>query len=93
MKFPEWWKAPEEILKMDGHCGLVAAWPVLHYFGKHISVPEIIASCRYTKRYGVFLAAGLKEHGLQFLSIRITTTISADSRNAVMPAHTVSGSL
>ncbi len=68
MKFPEWWKAPEEILKMDGHCGLVAAWSVLHYFGKHISVPEIIASCRYTKRYGVFsvcLAAGLKEYGLQ----------------------------
>jgi hypothetical protein len=68
MKFPEWWKASEEILAMDGHCGLVAAWSVLHYFGRHPSVPDIVSSCRHSKRYGVFsvcLAAGLKELGLQ----------------------------
>lgn len=68
MKFPEWWKAPEEILGMDGHCGLVAAWSVLHYFGKRVSAADIVASCRHTERHGVFsvdLASGLKEHGLQ----------------------------
>jgi hypothetical protein len=68
MRFPEWRKAPEEILAMEGHCGLVAAWSVLHYFGKQIPAAEIVSSCRYTKRYGLFsvlLAAGLKELGLE----------------------------
>ena len=68
MRFPEWRKAPAEILAMDGHCGLIAAWSVLHYFGKHVSVSEIVSSCRHTKRYGLFsvnLAAGLKELGLE----------------------------
>jgi hypothetical protein len=68
MKFPAWHEAPEEILRMDGHCGLVAAWTVLHFFGKPISVPQIVKSCWHTKRYGVFtvnMAAGLKEHGLK----------------------------
>lgn len=53
---------------MKGHCGLLAAWVVLHHFGKRISVPKLVTACGYTKRHGVFtvgLAAGLKEHGLQ----------------------------
>ena len=53
---------------MEGHCGLIAAWLVLHYFGKQIPASEIVSSCRYTKRYGlffVFLAAGLRGLGLE----------------------------
>lgn len=68
MKFPEWWQAPVEILEIDGHCGLIAAWSVLRHFRRRVSVSRIISSCRHTKRYGVFtvnLAAGLKELGLQ----------------------------
>src|ERR1700730_17361786 len=67
MKLPEWWAAPDEISDMDGHCGLIAAWSVLHHFGKNVSVPRLVSACRYTKRHGVFsvnLAAGLKELGL-----------------------------
>jgi hypothetical protein len=68
MKFPEWWEAPDEIQELDGNCGPIAAWSVLHYFGKRISAARIISSCRYTKRHGVFsvhMAAGLSEMGLQ----------------------------
>jgi len=68
MKFPEWWKAPEELLDVDGHCGPIAAWSVLHYFGKRVTAAQIMTACRHTKRHGVFavhLAAGLKELGLQ----------------------------
>jgi hypothetical protein len=68
MKFPEYSNAPDELLEIDGHCGLLAAWSVLKHFGKRIEVPRIVTSCRYTKRHGVFtvcLAACLKEHGLQ----------------------------
>jgi hypothetical protein len=25
MKFPDWWEAPDELFRIDGHCGLVAA--------------------------------------------------------------------
>jgi hypothetical protein len=68
VSFPEWWTAPDEILDLDGHCGLVAAWTVLQHFDKSISVPQLVSACRYTKLYGVFsvnLAAGLKELGLK----------------------------
>lgn len=68
MKFPQWWEAPERLLVMEGHCGLVAAWTVLDYFGKRVSLTKLVSACNYTKRHGVFtvgLAAGLKEHGLQ----------------------------
>lgn len=68
MKFPDWWDAPQELLAMEGHCGLLAAWAVLRHFGKRISVPTLIRACGYTKRHGVFtvgMAAGLKEQGLQ----------------------------
>jgi hypothetical protein len=68
MKFPEWWRAPEELFEIDGHCGLLAAWSVLHHFGKQVEVSQLIAECRYTKRHGVFtvcLAACLKEFGLE----------------------------
>lgn len=67
MKFPEWWAAPEEILDLDGHCGLIAAWSVLQYFGKSVPATRLISACRYTKKYGLFavnMAAGLKESGL-----------------------------
>ena len=67
MKFPDWWEAPDELFKIDGHCGLVAAWAVLRHFGKSVSVPKLVESCRYTKRHGVFavsLAAALKTYGL-----------------------------
>lgn len=67
MKFPDWWEAPDELFRIDGHCGLVAAWTVLRYFGKRVSVPNLIGACRYTKRHGVFsvsLAAALKTQGL-----------------------------
>ena len=68
MKFPNWWDAPEELLAMEGPCGLLAAWVVLRHFGKRTSVPKLVRACGYTKRHGVFtvgLAAGLKEHGLR----------------------------
>jgi hypothetical protein len=68
MKFPEWWEAPEELFEIDGHCGLLAAWLVLKYFGKSPEVSRLAKTCRYTKRYGVFtvsLATCLLEHGLQ----------------------------
>jgi hypothetical protein len=68
MRFPEWWEAPQEILGIDGHCGVLAAWLVLRHFGKRISVPKLVKACGYTKRHGVFtvgLAVGLKEHGLR----------------------------
>jgi hypothetical protein len=67
MTFPDWWEAPDELFRIDGHCGLVAAWVVLRYFGKRVSVPNLVEACRYTKRHGVFtvsLAAALKTHGL-----------------------------
>jgi len=67
MKFPDWWEAPDELFRIDGHCGLVAAWVVLRHFGKRVSVPKLVESCRYTKRHGVFavsLAAALKTYGL-----------------------------
>jgi hypothetical protein len=54
MRFPEWWEAPQEILGIDGHCGLLAAWSVLRHFGKRISVPKLVKACGYTKRHGVF---------------------------------------
>jgi len=65
--FPDWWEAPDELFRIDGHCGLVAAWVVLRCFGKRDSVPNLVEACRYTKRHGVFavsLAAALKTHGL-----------------------------
>jgi hypothetical protein len=68
MKCSEWWEAPEELIAMDGHCGLVAAWSVLRYFGVPTDVPRLVRACRHTKRHGVFaisLATCLKEHGLQ----------------------------
>jgi hypothetical protein len=68
MKFPDFSDTPEELLEIDGHCGLLAAWSVLSYFGKQISAARIVASCRYTKRHGVFavcLTTCLKEHGLR----------------------------
>jgi hypothetical protein len=37
------------------------------YFGKRVSVPKLVESCRYTKRHGVFavsLGAALKTYGL-----------------------------
>jgi hypothetical protein len=40
MKFPEWWSAPEELFEIDGHCGLLAAWLVLHLFGKQLEVSQ-----------------------------------------------------
>ncbi len=67
MKFPGWSEAPEELLEIDGHCGLVAAWSVLRYFGKSTKLPKLVKMCRYTKRHGVFtvsLATCLLEHGL-----------------------------
>ncbi|SRR5216683_3580126 len=67
MKFPEWSEVPDELLGMEGHCGLIAAWLVLRYFSKRVSVPKLVAACGYTKRHGVFtvgLASGLKTHGL-----------------------------
>ena len=24
IKFPDWWEAPDELFRIDGHCGLVA---------------------------------------------------------------------
>ncbi len=68
MKFPDWQEAPEELLEIDGHCGLLAAWSVLQYFGKFSEVPKLVKRCRHTKRYGVFtvsLATCLLEHGIQ----------------------------
>jgi hypothetical protein len=68
MKFPDWWTAPKELLDLEGHCGPVAAWSLLHHFGKSSTAAQIISACRHTKRHGVFavhLAAGLKELGLQ----------------------------
>jgi hypothetical protein len=68
MKHPDWWKAPEEILSLEGHCGPLAAWCALHHFGKKPLASEIISACHHTKRYGAFtvhIAAGLKELGLQ----------------------------
>jgi hypothetical protein len=70
MKFPEWHAAPDELFRIDGHCGLVAAWMVLRHFGKSVAVPNLIQACRYTKRHGVFavsLAAALKTYGLSVL--------------------------
>jgi hypothetical protein len=67
MKFPDWREAPDELFRIDGHCGLVAAWVVLRYFGKRVSVSNLVEACRYTKRHGVFavsLAAALQTHGL-----------------------------
>ena len=67
MQFPDWSEAPDELLRIDGHCGLIAAWVVLRYFGRRVSAANLIKECRYTKRHGVFtvsLAAALKTYGL-----------------------------
>lgn len=67
MKFPEWFEAPEQLLNIDGHCGLFAAWLVLRHFKKRISIAKLVKACGYTKRHGVFtvaLASCLQEHGL-----------------------------
>ena len=67
MKFPDWREAPEELLEMDGHCGLLAAWSVLQYFGEFRAVEKLVKRCRHTKRHGVFtvsLATCLLEHGI-----------------------------
>lgn len=66
--FPQWWQAPKELIELDGHCGILAAWSVLAFFGKPIAVPKLIKACRHTKRHGIFavaLGAGLKELGLE----------------------------
>ncbi|MFC6645383.1 hypothetical protein ACFQBQ_07240 [Granulicella cerasi] len=68
MKLPDWWSAPSKILKLDGHCGPLAAWSALHHYGKKPAAAKIISACRHTKRHGAFtvhLAAGLRELGLQ----------------------------
>src|SRR5437773_734485 len=68
MRFPEWREAPKRLLAVEGHCGLVAAWSVLRYFGKRSSVATLERVCGHTKHHGVFtigLAAGLKQLGLQ----------------------------
>jgi hypothetical protein len=68
MKFPDWREAPKELLAIDGHCGLLAAWSVLRHFGVPAEVPRLVQGCLYTKRWGVFaisLATCLKVHGLQ----------------------------
>jgi hypothetical protein len=68
MNFPNWRNAPEELLEIDGHCGLLAAWSVLEHFGKQTEVRRLAKACRHTRRYGIFtvcLASCLKEHGLQ----------------------------
>lgn len=67
MRFPDWAEAPDELFTIDGHCGLIAAWMVLRYFGKSVSIPNLVAASRYTKRHGIFavsLAAALKTYGL-----------------------------
>lgn len=68
MRFPKWWQAPQELLKINGHCGLIAGWAALHYFGINVSAPRFTKACRYTKGNGIFtvdLAFALKEHGLR----------------------------
>lgn len=68
MQLPKWWDAPNSLLEMDGHCGLLAAWMVLRHFKKRFSANDLAGDCRYTKKHGVFaigLAAGLKSHGLR----------------------------
>jgi hypothetical protein len=67
MNFPEWWEAPRQLIRIEGHCGLLAGWMVLRYFGKRVSAANLIEGCMYTERHGVFtvaLATALKEHGL-----------------------------
>ena len=67
-RFPKWRDAPEELLALDGHCGLTAAWSVLHYFGKSVVPRELVESCRHSKRLGVFtvdIAVALAEYGLE----------------------------
>jgi hypothetical protein len=91
MKFPNWWEAPDELFRIDGHCGLVAAWAVLRYFGKRISVPKLVEACRYRKLHGVFavsLAAALKKRkALLSLFILSRTAQSAALNGAAMLMH------
>lgn len=65
--FPDYWDAPHKLLRCEGCCGLIAAWGVLKYFRRRASAAQLIDSCRYTKKHGVFtisLAVALREHGL-----------------------------
>lgn len=65
--FPHWCQAPKQLLELDSHCGLLAAWSVLRFFGRRVPVLKLIKGCSHTKRHGVFavaLAAGLKGFGL-----------------------------
>ena len=67
MQFPNYDDAPKSLLDSDGHCGLLAAWTVLRYFGKRSSSARLTRACRYSRRHGVFtigLATALAEHGL-----------------------------
>jgi len=67
MDFPDYSDAPASLLAADGHCGLLAAWTVLRYFGMRPSAAKLTKACGYTRRHGVFtigLASALAEHGL-----------------------------
>lgn len=67
MIFPDYLDAPASLLATDGHCGLLAAWTVLRFFGKRTSADKLRLACRFTERDGVFaigLAVALREHGL-----------------------------
>lgn len=68
MTFPSLQAAPPRLLAVDGGCGLLAAWGVLTYFGRRARTQDLIDSCRYTKKHGVFtiaLALALHERGLR----------------------------
>jgi hypothetical protein len=68
LELPNWWQAPNSLLEVDGHCGLLSAWMVLRHFRRRVSTKNFLSACSYTRRHGVFtvgLAAALKIHGLQ----------------------------
>jgi hypothetical protein len=67
MSIPEWWDAPIGLPRIEGPCGLVAAWQVLRHFQRRATVRRIALECGHTVKHGVFtvgLAAGLQSLGL-----------------------------
>lgn len=66
-KYPEEYDAPIQVLRLEGGCGVIAAWSVFKYFHRRVSSTQLIKACHYTKTHGVFtvaMAIAIQELGL-----------------------------
>ena len=68
LELPPWSVAPAALLRLDGHCGALAAWVVLRHCHIRTSSASLVQALRHSRKWGVFtigIAVALAEHGLE----------------------------